>query len=705
MNPRSERIVLGAAALLAIALPCALERIVRHRIDDRVEPALSALLGVAVSIGDVDVGLSGSVRLDHVAVGELFAADSVSAAMGLETLLSGRFGADEVRVERPRISAGVRADGTLDAAELMARVRDRRRTAGGSAAPGGRTAARGPRRIIVTGGELVLTVAGHGELRASGVELHPQEGGVRVVASGMTFAVAGRSFAVDGAFTRVGVDVALPELHVGRAALAGGRIAVKGDGGPALALEQAVVTRGIERSGETRIEARVAGGGAPVALRITREPTRTEVELTAQDLPLAPLAAALASLTGRWPTAVRADHATMTGRVTAGWDRAAGELFADGDVSVRGLGVAHRFLASEPLPIDGAFRFDGGWSASDREARLHVNAVTGELSWTAEVDLGFDRTGTLTHARLTADVPETTCGRVLAGVPLPLRTRLDGLVLDGTFKAHAELGFDRRDVAQPTSLFDVDLGVGCRVLADASAADPTLLNGRYLHRLPGGGERIMAAGEPGFVAIADLPAHVVGAFVAGEDARFFRHDGFDPEQVRRSFEINVAAGRVERGGSTISQQLIKNLWLSRDRTLGRKLLEAVLTWRVEQTVSKQRMLEVYLNLIELGEGVHGIGPAAQRWFGKPAAKLSVAEAAFLAALTPAPVSTDRRLSANGAMDPITDRRVKAVLRSMVINRVIDRDTYRRALAAQLNLSYVAKGPQPLDNPTLARNLR
>jgi membrane peptidoglycan carboxypeptidase len=130
---------------------------------------------------------------------------------------------------------------------------------------------------------------------------------------------------------------------------------------------------------------------------------------------------------------------------------------------------------------------------------------------------------------------------------------------------------------------------------------------------------------------------------------------------------------------------VKNLFLTRERTLSRKLLEAVLTWRLEARVSKRRILEAYLNVIELGDGVYGLEAGARRWFGKPAAQLDVAEAAFLAAMTPAPQSSTRRILAQGHLDAETRARVDAVLRSMWRNRFIDAERLQAAMREPLGL--------------------
>jgi monofunctional glycosyltransferase len=138
-----------------------------------------------------------------------------------------------------------------------------------------------------------------------------------------------------------------------------------------------------------------------------------------------------------------------------------------------------------------------------------------------------------------------------------------------------------------------------------------------------------------------LPANLKRAVVAAEDAKFVEHEGFDWQGIQRALENNEKRGKVVAGGSTISQQLAKNLFLSGSRSWLRKGQEAVITWMLESTLSKRRILELYLNVAEWGDGVFGAESAARHYFGVPAGQLSAQQAAWLAAILPAPLRYDR----------------------------------------------------------------
>jgi monofunctional glycosyltransferase len=126
------------------------------------------------------------------------------------------------------------------------------------------------------------------------------------------------------------------------------------------------------------------------------------------------------------------------------------------------------------------------------------------------------------------------------------------------------------------------------------------------------------------------------AVVAAEDARFLDHEGFDWEAIQKAMAKNEKRGKVVAGASTISQQLAKNLFLSGERSYVRKVQEASITWMIERTMSKRRILELYLNVAEWGEGVFGAEAAARHHFGLPASALDPDHAAWLASILPSP---------------------------------------------------------------------
>lgn len=139
-----------------------------------------------------------------------------------------------------------------------------------------------------------------------------------------------------------------------------------------------------------------------------------------------------------------------------------------------------------------------------------------------------------------------------------------------------------------------------------------------------------------WVPLSRISPHLRHAVVAAEDASFFTHKGFDWESIRAAARRNLEAGELKRGGSTITQQLAKNLYLSPERSFRRKMREALITRSLEQHLTKKRILELYLNVAEWGKGVYGVEAAARHHFQKSSHDLTADEAAWLAAILPSP---------------------------------------------------------------------
>ncbi len=161
------------------------------------------------------------------------------------------------------------------------------------------------------------------------------------------------------------------------------------------------------------------------------------------------------------------------------------------------------------------------------------------------------------------------------------------------------------------------------------------------------------------VTIKDLPPYLPKAFIAIEDRRFYSHFGVDPIGLVRAVSANVLRRGVSQGGSTITQQLAKNLFLTQERTLWRKLQEVVLALWLERKFSKNEILELYLNRVYFGSGAYGVDAAAHRYFGKPAQAVRIAEAAMLAGLIKSPSRLAPSRNPDGA-----ERRAQAVIAAM-----------------------------------------
>ncbi len=210
------------------------------------------------------------------------------------------------------------------------------------------------------------------------------------------------------------------------------------------------------------------------------------------------------------------------------------------------------------------------------------------------------------------------------------------------------------------------------------------------------------AGEP--LPLKEMPNYVSKAFVAIEDRRFYEHYGVDPFGIGRAFVANVLHRAVAQGGSTISQQVAKNLFLTQERTITRKLQEVLLALWLERKFSKTQILEMYLNRVYFGAGAYGIEQASQRYFGKSARHITLAEAALLAGLVKSPSRLAPTRNFDGA-----EKRARVVLGAMTELRFINVTSERAALthpprilaqASTGSVNYVADWVMDALNDTL-----
>ncbi len=140
-----------------------------------------------------------------------------------------------------------------------------------------------------------------------------------------------------------------------------------------------------------------------------------------------------------------------------------------------------------------------------------------------------------------------------------------------------------------------------------------------------------------WVKLSQVSPYVIKAVLIGEDDKFWSHGGFDYEALQKALVADLKKGRFRAGGSTVSQQLAKNLYLTPAKNPLRKIKEAIITWRIERELSKKRIIELYLNVAEWGDGLFGIEAAARHYYGKSALELTATEAARLAAVLPNPL--------------------------------------------------------------------
>jgi hypothetical protein len=362
-------------------------------------------------------------------------------------------------------------------------------------------------------------------------------------------------------------------------------------------------------------------------------------------------------------------------------------------------------------------------AALDRVAALEGAAGESEAPFAPPADLRVRLDGSWRHAEGRLELPRwrlTTDGLSLSGslslVDVPRDPRLTlafeaervdlaRLLALSAPDAPSAVGASRNDGGADESLGSASLSVRVTgLLADAASfsVDQRLdfsppprmpppierLRRDFVHEvtLPDGERRAIdvSPASPDFVPLRDVPPLLVRALLLGEDAGFFGHRGIDLAEVPSAILTDWSRGTAARGASTITQQLAKNLFLSREKRFGRKLQEVALALLLESALGKERILEVYLNVIEWGPGVYGLRPAARRYFGEEPGELTPGQMALLVALIPGPVKYQRSI-ASGAPSPgfrpLVDR-LLAKLRSV---DAISEEEYQTALAEDLRV--------------------
>ncbi len=410
------------------------------------------------------------------------------------------------------------------------------------------------------------------------------------------------------------------------------------------------------------------------------------VRLDAQDFGLARGGPLVAALLG--PHGVELDAARISGALEiTGGD--ATRVHAE-DFVVDGVVVLDPRISAKPVRL-GAVSVDGDATLDDGRAEFQLVIGHGE----ARIAVGGHAAADAVAVDL--DLAPMPCDALLAAMPGGTADALVGMRLSGEIAASAHLAVSRAELERARAGVE-DASVGeltlefpflerCRTIADPANVDLAALRGPYRHRFADDDgrvrERVLAPGAPQFVPLGRVPK-IASAFIALEDMRYWYHDGFDREQIERAFWHNVVSGRVRRGASTISQQTARNLWLGVDRSFARKLQEAYLTTRLETAVSKTRILELYVNLVELGPGIYGVDAAAQFYFGKAASELDVLQAVHLASMAPAPRTYADRWKHGQVDRPWLDE-LRGHVRRMYRNRMIRDADLRAALHGELGL--------------------
>lgn len=329
---------------------------------------------------------------------------------------------------------------------------------------------------------------------------------------------------------------------------------------------------------------------------------------------------------------------TLEGKGELSLSAAADALTFDGQIALHGLSVRHARLSPEPLRgIDLSVAAhgvldDGGHLRVD-DAELAMGALHLRAHGTIE------ETDDHLALGLSFDVAPASCQALVDSAPRGLLPIVQTTRMDGTFGATVRASFDTRDLDKLALEYTID--DRCRMTEVPRELSREHFREPFTHRIyhPDGttGETTTGPGSADWTALEDISPFVVAAVLTTEDGAFYKHHGFNHGAIRNSIAANLKARRFVRGASTITMQLAKNLFLSREKTLSRKIEEVILTDYLEQVFSKDEMMELYLNIVEFGPDVYGVTQAADYYFGRRPADLDVTESFFLAMLLPSPL--------------------------------------------------------------------
>ena len=331
-------------------------------------------------------------------------------------------------------------------------------------------------------------------------------------------------------------------------------------------------------------------------------------------------------------------------------------------------------------PTDVTLRFNGAWQRQggslevpDIRATVAGAAVSGSLA--------LNGIGTEPAINLTLGVQQLDFAKLLATSGLEMPDSLGLPPGGGNELGVASIELAVRGIVTEPAALSVTQKISYRP-PRAMPRGIARLRGDFVFNAAGAnGPRApldVSAASPDFIALHDVPPLFVRTLLLAEDASFQGHRGIDLRELPGAILTNWTRGTAARGASTITQQLAKNLFLSRDKQLGRKLQELAITFLLESALGKERILEIYLNIIEWGPGLRGLRPAARAYFGREPGALTPAQMAFLVSIIPGPIKYQSSF-ADGSPGPGLQALIDGLLAKLRSVDAIGEEEYQRAL--------------------------
>jgi hypothetical protein len=657
--------VVTAAAAVAVFLGVVYPRVGAWYVRSRVIPRLERKLGRSVQVAEVEVGL-GHVQLRGIRVyggplpGNLAAVQRVEVDFDWKASLLGSLELGDVRVHHAQLWLHRDRAGVDNVRDVIDRVSAGRDTAAG-VAPGSGVR---PRRVQVLGIGIFFRDERQGLVVTAGL-------GRAEIAADRSAYLQLSSLAWSTGLGIKGQGSVRIEKKANQpptAQLIGGVVELW----PRLALTgiAATLTPG-EEAGSFRLDMAGGYGGVEGTLWTAKgwvvpATQSAEIALAAEQFSLQRLEPIL-----QGSSVVNYQDTTVDAELSLHLDPEV--LTFAGGFHVRDLTVGHPLLAEQNVQdldlsatlsgsVDRAsrrFRLDRG----DLVARDLAFQLTGEFSPAQRDLVGVTTQAPRLNARLV--VPQVECQRVHDAIPAEMAPYLGGYRLKGKFAADLQVAIDWADLDH--TALDGTVGIrGCRVVAFPEDSPNRLLE-EFEHYVEVEQDQwisfVVGPSNPDFVPLAEVSPYLIGSLMTTEDSAFYDHHGFIVREFQSALIKNLKAGYFKYGASSITMQLVKNALLYREKTLARKLQELFLTWYIEQVLDKDRILEIYVNIIEYGPGLYGIGPAAMHYFGKHPRDLNPVEAAFFSSILPGPKQRYKQYC-EGAVSKWTEDKMTRILELM-----------------------------------------
>lgn len=358
-------------------------------------------------------------------------------------------------------------------------------------------------------------------------------------------------------------------------------------------------------------------------------------------------------------------------------DMKSSQLHVDGFASITNFTINHPKIANKEVVIKKA-RFDynllfgKNFIAVDSSSSVQLNSIKFNpyVSFNNETDKIYT---------LKIIIPKIKAQDFITSLPNGLFTHFEGMEAKGDFDYRLDFEFNKN---KPKELvFESKLNKEKLIIVKYGQANLNKLNGEFVYRaiINGISQRPILVGNanPNYTPLNEISSFLRKSVLTTEDPSFFSHHGFINEAFKQSIIKNIQTKKFTRGGSTISMQLVKNTFLTREKTLSRKLEEILLVYIMENNriVSKERMLEVYFNIIEWGPNVYGIGEASRFYFQKSPSELTLNECLYLASIIPSPKKFMYQFNSEGNLKPYAVNREK-YLKGLMMRRgiVVPEDT-------------------------------